>query len=156
MNKLYIVIFFCFLSSVKGQSFKLTEPDLKKLVKLEKGSNHTKTIGYLYLLENYKAISAKFNSKFYEWDKKAICSFNQKFDFNIEYWYESCEEGKIHEHIIFPKLPTNEVKILINKLFTSKDNKWVSQYEYEPEEGGCFYKIKQEKSKTTIQIYCGC
>ena len=64
--------------------------------------------------------------------------------------------GKIHEHIIFPKLPTNEVKILINKLFTSKDNKWVSQYEYEPEEGGCFYKIKQEKSKTTIQIYCGC
>lgn len=138
-------------------NFILHTPDTLKLKELLKNRQWSESLSYLYLINYYEKDSTKDSIKYYEWDSKSICSFNQKFKNGIKYSVWECKEaGGISETIELPKLELKKVQQFIELLFFEDVNSWKSKYKYEPEEAGCYYEIKQLSEKTIIDIFCGC
>ncbi len=128
--------------------------------RLQEEREWSETLAYLYIRNYYEKKSGKDSIKYFEWDNNIsnnICSFNQSFKPNINYYIWECKgEGGIKEIIEFPKIENSEIKSLINLLFYEKQNNWISEFNYKPNGAGCYYEIKQQKDKTILKIYCGC
>jgi hypothetical protein len=148
-----------------SQKFELKQPDVKKIEAAVKGSDHMEDEVLIYLKQNYKALSKPTSVKRdMEFDGQPICSFMQKFEGGIEYFIDSCGEGKGTSVLLtLPKTDTAKLKKWIEKMYsinsTRMDNVWDKSgliYQPEDEGAGCYYEIKQLKDKTVLDIYCGC
>ena len=138
-------------------TFKLSIPDLDSIKLIHKKDSYRESIAYVYLREYYGVNGEKEEGAIAEWDSVNYCSFVQNFHFDIQYKTSQCNESGMSETITFPKIETERVKELINALFSTEDNTWVTNTSYEADGAGCYYLILQEDEKTTkIEIWCGC
>jgi len=137
-----------------SNKFILVYPDTAKLNPLALQSDFSPF--YLYLKTTY--LTRKDSVKYYDWDTKRICAFQQTFENQIKYSVENCDEGGISEQIILPKMELSLIKAFITYLFYDKENIWIKNTKYQPknEGAGCYYEIKQTEKNTIIKIFCGC
>ncbi len=155
---LFLLVTYLMSIQLVWAQFSPIEPDTAKLNKLFIKKNYTQSVGYLYLKTYYKAISGKDSIQYHELNAKAVCAFKQRFEKDIQYIVWACKEaGGISETIVFPKMELKVAKAFVHKLFyEALNNTWTSEYTYEPDGAGCYYKIIQTDTQTIIEIYCGC
>ncbi|NVK53714.1 MAG: hypothetical protein HWD85_12330 [Flavobacteriaceae bacterium] len=120
----------------------------------------------LYLDNAYKAITDKTNIKLDSLFNNKICGYSKKYNFGILYKYSNCgEAAPIIQEITFPKTKTSILKKWIKLMYKSNlpadaiiETEWHNENEYGPKggEAGCYYKIKQTKNNSKIEIWCGC
>ena len=120
---------------------------------------------FIYLTDNFKSTSEKYDFKYYDWDNSKLCAFTQEFDNEIKYSVSECKEGAGLSVILdLPKINRNELmkwvegiyevaKWTNDKYVWKKDNS-----KFEPEEiiCGCYFKIEEKEKTTLIDLYCGC
>lgn len=165
--KVRYLLVFLLLSSISffaQESFVLKTPNAKKLKQAFEKSDYQLNIVLSYLEANYKATSGKFDIKKDEEMGGVECGFTKKFESGIVYAYRNCgEAAPIKEKIIFPKTELAKLKKWIEQIDKANPSNMESVWykgknEYGPkdEEAGCYYKIKQMKSQSIIEIFCGC
>ena len=98
-----------------------------------------------------------------ESDEKTECGFTQKFQFDIQYSIEQCNEVTfLTEKVIFPKTELSSIKKWVEQIYkaglTDIENTWYeNENKYGPKdrEAGCYYTIKQTETHSIIKVWCG-
>ena len=112
---------------------------------------------------NYDSVSNKEDVKKLDFRDYRICSFSQKFDYNIEFLTESCEisEG-IKMRIRLPKVSKNQITEwveLINATMLSEIqynwNNKKTEYKPNDDQTGCYYELQEDDNHWNIIILCG-
>ena len=160
-----LLLFLCNTTLFFAQeSFVLKTPNSEKLKQKFEKSNYQMNIIVSYLEANYKAVSGKVDVKNDEEMGGVECGFTMKFEFGITYTYHNCgEAAPMKEYIVFPKTELAKLKKWIEQIDkanpSNMESVWYpSKNEYGPkdEEAGCYYKIKQTKTQSIVDIFCGC
>lgn len=163
MRTCIILFFLLFSIHLNAQkSFTLHQPNVREIHTLIQESEGTKGAISIYLEQHYNKNSKRIHTK-REPDGKTACGFTEKFEFEILYSKEQCEEAALlTEKIIFPKIKMTTAKKWVEYIYkagiTKIENIWYGDTnEYGPvdREAGCYYRIKQTKDKTTISVSCG-
>jgi hypothetical protein len=164
-TKFTFLFFFLFsFTAFSQQSFKLKQPNVKNLrLAVEKNEAVSTKLLQLYLDNNYKTTSKKLNIKLDpDFDNKE-CGYTKKYEFGIVFTTFSCGEASpVIKSIKFPKTNLSELKKWVENIYkvdlTDVPNKWKDKYKYIPKDDGvgCYYTIKQTKTNSTIEIWCGC
>ncbi len=147
-NAQYIIIILLLISTFSySQEFEIKNPDVKKL-KEQIISDYSKSTIYLYLENNFKSTSDKYELSYHDYDNKTICSFDQDFN-EIKYTFWNCkEDAGISETISFPKVKIDNLRKWIESIYSVEEsgygqNIWKENgTKYEPKElvPGCFLK----------------
>ncbi|MEQ6124229.1 hypothetical protein AAON49_08525 [Pseudotenacibaculum sp. MALMAid0570] len=161
---LSILFVFCSFAITAQESFVLKTPNSKKLKKEFEKSEYQMNIILSYLEKNYKSTTGKLDIKKDDEMGGVECGFTKKFEYGIKYTYHNCgEAAPVKEKLIFPKTQLAVLKKWIEQIDKSNpsdiENTWYKgKNEYGPknEEAGCYYKIKQTKAQSVIEISCGC
>ena len=157
----FLFLLLCFNSWSQQYSLKpVAVEDVKHYMKL---TNNYESI-YCYLTLNYTATSEKLNTKTYDYSIDSVCAFTQKFSQNITYSLSQCdEEGGATVTLTLPKINKTSLKKWIEAIYASEGmdqtNYWnASNTTFKPaeNEAGCYFEIKETKTHTTIERYCGC
>lgn len=159
-----LTLFLTFSAVGSAQNFKLKKPNVSQLIAELEQSNFSQSATYLYFTRNYKAKSEKFNIKKYDYAEYDVCAFKQKFDNDIIYSQEGCqEEGGIRTKLTLPKADKTNlaewVELIVKSSPTNTKYGWNSaKTKFRPieDEAGCYFEIKENKKNTEIDIYCGC
>ncbi len=146
----------------KEGNFILYKADMERLNKLSAALDDEEhySLTYLHLMDCYGAIAEKDSIQYNTYGEgadevKYITAFKQKFNGDINYSCGEYESGG-GEIIELPKLPLKALQGFVETLYHSSDNKWISDYEYEPDGAGCYCKIIQLKERSRIEVSCGC
>lgn len=130
----------------------------------ENGTGNTADRIYAYLTKNYDSISNKTDIKKLESYNDRICSFSQKFENNIEFSNDSCQEsGGIRANVKFPKVDKKEITEWIERFSSSQapgsSHHWNGQRTtYEPDAGqaiNCYYELVDLGDSWRVVIFCG-
>jgi hypothetical protein len=149
---------------VKDGIFSLIEPNVSQLKELHKSDQKTEVI-YHYLSSNYKKSGKKYNVKHYDWNESEICSFSEDFKPGITFELFECKEaGGATIKVKLPKVNRKNLMKWIEKIYEVNkmgvdQNVWKdNNSKFEPKEAaaGCYYKIKETKNNTIVDLYCGC
>lgn len=163
MKNLFILLFFPFFCF--SQDFVIPKPNIEELEAELNSREFLSDEVYLYLIKNFDSIASKKDLKYYDYDSNSICSFNQGFDKNINYFtYNQCnEEGGSSSILTLPKTDRKSLIIWVEQIFkiypTDIDHSWNSEmtiFRPTDEGAGCYYEIIEKKSSTMVKIYCGC
>lgn len=160
---LIILLFFSFQISAQ-KSFQLKEVDSKKLLQEFEKNNYQTNVILAYFENNYKATSGKLDILKDKEMGNVECGFTKKFEHGIVYTYYNCgEAAPVKEKIILPKTNLTQLKKWIEGIHKADpseiENIWYKdEKEFGPkDEGvGCYYKIKQAKTNSIIDVWCGC
>lgn len=156
INKVILLftVLFLFHFGMKGQKFGLFIPTGEGLSAVLESDD----VIYGYLEIYYFTMSEKDSIGFNSWDMEQLdtCSFTQQFSNSILYKQLGCGEIGTDYEIIFPLVELDKMQELVELLFFSDDNKWTSEFAYEPDGAGCYIVIIQGESNTRLEIYCGC
>ncbi len=140
---------------------KKSNPDL--MLEMQKKGNNALDLFYKYIVINYDSVSGKKDVKNLDVRDYRICSFSQKFDYNIEFETESCEisEG-LKMRIRFPKISKNQITEWIESINATMLSEikynWNNQKtEYMPndDQTGCYYELQEDDNHWNIIIWCG-
>ena len=154
---IFLLMFIVSIQESYAQNFKPIVPDTTNLKQQQLKNNQQESLGYLYLINNYKKETKKQSVRYYDYDANTMCAFEQTFENHIKYSVYQCdEEGGARESLSFPKTDLKTIKTFVETLFFDKYNTWKTDYKYEPDGAGCYYEIKQLEDKTVIDIFCGC
>ncbi len=121
-QELRILLLLIFLPIISySQKFELKQPDAKKIEAVVKGSDHMEDEVLIYLKQNYKTLSKPTSVKRdIEFEGQPTCSFRQKFEGGIEYFIDSCGEGKGTSVLLtLPKTDTARLKKWIEKMYST-------------------------------------
>ena len=147
-----------------GQNFELKMPDKDQIVQARNANAPSYDIIYIYLIQNYKKASEKTHVKTYEFDDSQICSFDQTFEYDIQYSTRFCdEEGGASTTLEIPLIKEEKIKLWIENIYEAEvgdfPNEWYEgKNVYGPVggEAGCYYELKSKNNRWIIDIYCGC
>lgn len=161
-NILYLFLIGFALQSCTKESFTLKTPDVGKIKETIDEVNYLRGGILIYLENNYSNNSKKINVK-KESDEKTECGFTQKFQFDIQYSIEQCNEVTfLTEKVIFPKTELSSIKKWVEQIYkaglTDIENTWYeNENKYGPKdrEAGCYYTIKQTETHSIIKVWCG-
>ena len=161
---LSVLFIFCSLVATAQESFILKTPNIQKLKQGFKKSEYQMNVILSYLEKNYTSVSKKLDILKDDEMGGVECGFTKKFEFGIEYTYHNCgEAAPVKEKIVFPKTKLATLKKWIEQIDKSNPTEiesiwYKGKNEYGPknEEAGCYYKIKQTKTQSIIEITCGC
>ena len=158
MKELFTLLITCtVIQIVQAQSFVPAMPDTVDRGEVYSERNFPKTLGYVYLLSNYRVKSDFLSPVTYENSDRIVCAFSQDFSYGIQYTISECEEGRGRdESIAFPRMSTPAARAWIMNLYEDPKNTWIDEFRYEPPGAGCLYRIEQNAAKTIIHSYCGC
>ncbi|MFK8059773.1 MAG: hypothetical protein AB8B78_06730 [Polaribacter sp.] len=170
MKIILSTIFLIFISQVilSQKKFELKIPEIKKLKLLKNNSQNDVDLFFLYMENNYKSISNKFDIiNDSDFENNPECGFKKNYEYGILFTSNSCGEASpLKQAIVFPKTKEKELRKLIENIYyadlyenSDSTNKWIKdKNEFTPEknEAGCYYKIIQSKDKSTIEVFCGC
>lgn len=159
---LYIFLLISF-TAISQKKYKLIQPNINRLKAItEKDEALNNQIIQLYLNHNYKAISNKIDIKLDPDFDNIECGYTIKYNFGIIFTTSNCgEAAPLLQRIQFPKTNLDQLKKWVEKIYkadlTDVKNIW-KKNEYLPKDDGvgCYYKIKQYKSKSVVEIFCGC
>ena len=164
-KKHLLVLFLLFsVNLVIGQNFELAEVDISKL-REQLVSAQNKEVMHLYLKDNFKATSEKYDLEYYEWDSASLCGFKEEFENGITYSVRQCEEaGGIRAELELPKMERAELMKWIEDIYQvnqmdMEPNVWKennSSFEPKDSEGGCYFNIKEKENSTLVDLFCGC
>jgi hypothetical protein len=165
MKKVFFLIFSLVfsISCFSQQVFQLKQPDVAKLKAIvEKDPMQNEHLLLLYFENNYKATSGKIDVRLDPDFNNKECGYSKKYEFGIVFTTNNCGEASpLKQTITFPRTDINQLKKWVENIYkadlTDVPNKWKgNEYIPKDEEAGCYYTIKQEKEKSTIEIFCGC
>lgn len=163
-NNILVFIFLICSSLLSAQEkFVLKDPDTLRLKKEHENSNYGINTVLTHLERNYKSISGKLDIKLDPEFNNQECGFTKKFESGITYTLYNCGEAMPYkEYLTFPKVASKTLKKWIELMYASwgQDikNKWYkgkNEYGPEDEEAGCYYKLKQTKTQSKVDIWCG-
>ncbi len=165
LKKHVLVIFLLFFTNlVIGQSFELAEPNIPKL-KDQLVTAQNKEVMHIYLKNNFKTSSEKFDLQLYEWDTSTLCAFKEEFENGIKYSVFQCEEaGGIRADLELPKMERAQLMKWIEDIYEVSRmdmdaNVWKennSRFEPKGSEAGCYFKIEEKETSTLVSLHCGC
>lgn len=165
MKTTYVtILFLCFTYFGFSQDFTLKKPDLKILSEELSKSEYSINVILSYLERNYKATTEKIDILKDAEMGNVECGFTKKFEPGIVYTYNNCgEAAPVKELISFPKIKSDQLQKWIEEIHSINPSKIINTWykgenEYGPkDEGvGCYYKIKQSKNNSVVDIFCGC
>jgi len=164
-NSILLLVLSLFTLQISAQeSFKLKEVDSKKRLQEFEKSNYQTNIILAYFEDNYKATSGKLDILKDKEMGNVECGFTKKFEHGIVYTYHNCgETAPVKENITLPKTDMAQLKKWIEGIHKANpseiENVWYKgEKEFGPkDEGvGCYYKIKETKNNSIIDVWCGC
>lgn len=127
-------------------------------------SGYSNDLIYLYLTSALDSINRKKEVIFYDYPDYSICSFNQDFEYGINYSLEQCREaGGASIVLILPKTKRQSLVRFVEELYkidrTEVENEWnADQTKFQPRDKGvgCYYEIVEQEKSTMLKNYCGC
>ena len=154
-------------SSFGQKKFKLVSPNIKSLNKIVNQQSNDTDVILLYLENNYKLNSKKYNIKKDSVFNNRVCGYSKKFKHNIIFTTNNCGEATpLIQSITFPKTKTNLLKKWVENIYKASlpinskpESEWYKgKNEYGPigGEAGCYYKIQQQPNKSIVEVLCGC
>ncbi|MCV9387296.1 hypothetical protein [Reichenbachiella ulvae] len=119
---------------------------------------------YLYLTNTLDSVERKKEVIFYDYPDYSICSFNQDFEYGINYSFEQCREaGGASIVMILPKTDRQSLVRFVEELYkidrTEIENEWnTEQTKFQPKDKGvgCYFQIIEQEKCTMLKNYCGC
>ncbi len=162
MRPIYIFLLLFLIISCK-QEFELKKPNPDLMLKMQKKDNNALDLFYHYMVINYDSVSNKMDVKKLEVRDYRICSFSQKFDYNIEFSTESCEvSGGLKMLIKFPKVTKDQIiewiELINASMLSEIQYYWnIEKTEYKPDDDqtGCYYELQEDDNQWNIIIWCG-
>lgn len=160
---MYRVLLICLLLCCWGckDSFRLIPPDSEALTAIARQGDFYGDVVHIYFTENYES-SGKKDIKTYDYDPNYECGFTQEFDGGIVFKKEACvEAGGVNWWIELPKVPEEEIKQWIERIYAAElpdwPAKWTSEFEYGTASGeaGCYYSLVEKPEVWQIVIWCG-
>jgi hypothetical protein len=152
-TSIVIILLFSFLT-LSGQTNKLPIPT-KSFIEKAKYLEDTEAIYFAkYLGKKSVHVLKRFS------DSKSVCAKEYEFNTGIKLKTNSCSESGTEVEIIFPNYSKNDVIRFIEWFFKNDFSQWnKSKTIYQPKidgDAGCYFEIKEFKSKIILSYSCGC